>query len=142
MNWLEFIFSSRARYRLMRHGIFWLAWWWYFYSFSFLLKSPSNTSGLLENPLWIWKLHELLLSFYLVLIQMITVYTITHYLLPRLLEDHRTFKFIFSVAILALLMTVSCHVVYQYFYPQGADYNIPFNSRNRTTGGPVSMRVP
>ncbi len=31
MQWPDFVFSNRPRHRFLRHTLFWVAWWLYFY---------------------------------------------------------------------------------------------------------------
>jgi hypothetical protein len=40
MQWHEFVFSKKPAYRLLRHSVFWVAWWIYFSLCQYLFQQP------------------------------------------------------------------------------------------------------
>ena len=40
MQWHDFVFSEKPAIRLLRHSVFWMAWWIYFTVCQYILEQP------------------------------------------------------------------------------------------------------
>lgn len=82
MNGHDYLFSSRARYRLLRHATFWVLWWAYFTVIYFHFQQTGlQTIGFdrLSGAL-------LVKSVCLLAVHMVATYSFTAYLLPGFLQ--------------------------------------------------------
>jgi Histidine kinase len=81
----DFIFSGKSGKRLLRHLLFWLAWWFYFALCDYLYQLPAQ--GLIVKPIFINTGSNLLIkTFLLVGVYAIACYTILYYLMPAVIK--------------------------------------------------------
>lgn len=147
MKWYEFIFSNQPGHRRLRHGVFWLLWWLYFFSTTWWLQSPYNKSGLWETSAWKWNNADFLISLWMVLIHIIACYLVLWFLLPRYLLKAKYFKFMLGIFLLGVAMAELSHFMYDKIFPLGETNFISFQTstgiKNNTwwasiSAGPLS----
>lgn len=144
MNWHEFIFSNEPKPRLLRHGIFWLLWWCYFFSSTYLIRSPYNRSGQWEESAWNWSKSGFVISFWMLLLHMSACYIVIRIWLPNLLLKGKYLKFLSCVIILGLAMAPVSHFFYMSVFPMGEnDFIVFLKGKNNTwwasiAAGPLS----
>jgi hypothetical protein len=90
MSWHDFIFSPQRKIRLFRHGVFWLAWWLYFFGSRYfypavLLTGKNGGPRNVDLHISIWNATELVRSVLMVSVHMAACYLIIYFLLPRFL---------------------------------------------------------
>jgi hypothetical protein len=101
MRWHEFVFSTKLRVRLLRHAVFWAAWWLYFLICGYILFQPS------PNELQAYYVtvgsHLFLKTSLLLLISVIACYAFNYLILPQLLKGQRLKPAVNMVVLCALL---------------------------------------
>lgn len=90
MSWHDFIFSPQRKIRLLRHGLFWLGWWLYFFGSRYfypavLLTGKNGGPRNIDPDMGIWNATELVRSILMVSVHMAACYMIIYFLLPRFL---------------------------------------------------------
>ncbi len=147
MKWHEFIFSNQPRHRLLRHVVFWLLWWCYFFGTIYWLQSPYNRSGLWETSAWKWSNTNFFISLWMVLIHVFACYAVTGFLLPKYLLKAKYGKFFLGIFLLGVLMAEVSHFIYDKLFPLGETNFISFQTsmgiKNNTwwasiSAGPLS----
>ena len=121
-------------HRRVRHCLFWLVWWLYFFSTTYFLQSPHNLSGLWETKLLQLQSREVVISFFMLMIHMSACYLVLYFFLPQYLLKGKYLKLILLTLILAAIMATLSHLAYQFIFPLGENKSIPFtkgsNSNN------------
>src|SRR5215208_6244430 len=84
MQWHELVFSEKWRQRLLRHFIFWMAWWLYFSVCFYMFQLP-DPRGLKTLYVTVGS-HLFLKSFLLVLIYAVACYAFIYFLLPWIIK--------------------------------------------------------
>jgi len=85
MQWHEFIFSEQRNYKLLRHFVFWTAWW-LFFLFCFILFH--NPNGNKVNPFnLIPGDHLVLKTSLLVLLYALACYPLIYFILPEIIKS-------------------------------------------------------
>src|SRR5438094_916325 len=84
MQWHEFVFSKKPAYRLMRHSIFWVAWWIYFSLCQYLFEEPlSRVAKISYVTVGSFVLVK---TFLLVLMDAAACYLFIYFLLPQFIK--------------------------------------------------------
>ena len=114
MPWREFIFSDHPRHRLLRHLLFWSAWWLYF----FVIYWYNQNVGEMAYDRFI-KLgsHIFIKSFFLLFIQAIASYSFIYVLLPRFLVKSKWLKLAAGILLLSLIIFIAGYCLHAWFYP-------------------------
>jgi sensor histidine kinase YesM len=108
MRWHEFIFSEKWIKRLLRHLIFWLAWWLYFSLCDYLYQQPMT--GL--RPVYvITGSHIFLKTLLLIFVYAMASYVFIYVLLPLVMKD----KWLKAAAI-TLLLCISLFTAGYFMY--------------------------
>jgi hypothetical protein len=109
MNLHEFIFSTKAPQRYIRHIVFWLLWWYYsFVSINFLSQQSSAPRKLEYS---FQSFPDIIHSLLILLIQAFACYAIIYFLLPRLLLKARYFLFLACTIILGFAIVQASRFV-------------------------------
>jgi hypothetical protein len=87
MRWHEFAFSTKPNIRLVRHAVFWAAWWLYFVICGYVLFQPSPNN--LQAYYVTVGPHLFLKTSLLLLISVIACYAFSYIILPQLLKGQR-----------------------------------------------------
>src|SRR6187455_1565455 len=84
MQWHEFVFSKKPAHRLLRHFVFWAAWWIYFSLCHYLFQRSlsGEREALDETPYVTVGSWVLLKIFLLVLMDAAACYIFIYFLLP------------------------------------------------------------
>jgi len=86
MQWHEFIFSEQRKHKLLRHFVFWAAWWSFFLCCFILFPNP-KLSGNKVNPFnLIPGDHLLLKTSLLVLLYALACYPLIYFILPEIIK--------------------------------------------------------
>jgi hypothetical protein len=112
MSWHDFIFSPQKKIRLLRHGLFWLAWWLYFfgsrYFYPVVLLTGKNSQPKNINPdLSIWNTTELVRSILMVSVHLAACYAIIYFLLPRFLLTGKYLLMLAGLMVVTGLMVLA-----------------------------------
>ena len=84
MRWHEFIFSEQSKHKLLRHFVFWTAWW-SFFLICFILFH--NMNGNKVNPFNLAPGDHLLLkTTLLVLLYALGCYPLVYFILPEIIK--------------------------------------------------------
>ncbi len=94
MQWHEYIFSEHRKHKLMRHFVFWSAWWLFFLICFILFNNLTPTSptgninpGNMVNPFNMTPGEHLLLkTFLLVLLYALACYPLIYFILPEIIK--------------------------------------------------------
>src|SRR5215210_4961447 len=84
MQWHDFVFSKKPVFRLLRHLVFWAAWWIYFTVCQYTLQQPSLI-GLRPRYILIGS-HIEIKTFLLLCVYATACYSFIYVLLPQLLK--------------------------------------------------------
>lgn len=86
MQWHEFIFSEQRKHKLLRHFVFWTAWWSFFLC-SFILFPNPTLAGNKVNPFnLVPGDHLLLKTSLLVLLYALACYPLIYFILPEIIK--------------------------------------------------------
>src|SRR5215203_5124420 len=86
MQWHEFVFSEKRKYKIARHLSFWAAWWSYFLLCYFLIQQPIPGLGL-KMPLFLTPGDHLFFkTFLLVLLYAMACYPLLYFVLPNIIK--------------------------------------------------------
>ena len=113
MSWHEFVFSEKRRTRIMRHAIFWLAWWMYFASTYYYYLQVGHYKlafGHLGSILF-------LQTFFLVLIHLTACYYFIYILLPRYLLTRKYFLLAAGSIVLAIFLLATGYFFHHTIFP-------------------------
>ena len=84
MQWHEFIFSEQRKHKLLRHFVFWSAWWLFFLIGFILFNDPKGNK---VNPFNLAPGDNLLLkTFLLVLLYALACYPLIYFILPEIIK--------------------------------------------------------
>src|SRR4030095_1890522 len=84
MQWHEFIFSEKRKHKLLRHLVFWVSWWLFFF-ICFILFN--NMKGNMVNPFNLAPGEHLILkTFLLVLLYTLACYPLIYFILPEIIK--------------------------------------------------------
>jgi len=91
MQWHEFIFSEQRKYKLLRHLVFWVSWWLFFFICFMLSPGGINNEGkLIYNMINPFNLapgdHLILKTFLLVLLYALACYPLIYFILPEIIK--------------------------------------------------------
>ena len=92
MQWHEFIFSEQRKHKLLRHFVFWTAWWLFFLICFILFHDPTPTTPIVNkvNPFnLVPGEHLLLKTFLLVLSYALSCYPLIYIILPEIIKRKR-----------------------------------------------------
>jgi hypothetical protein len=114
MQWHELIFSENTKIKMVRHLVFWLAWWIY-YCFCFsLLQSVSFPT---INPVFVSVGSFIIVkSFFLIAIYAVACYFFIYTILP-ILKAGKYFSFFAATLLLLNVLVFACHFEYWYLFP-------------------------
>ena len=115
MQWHEFIFSEKPAYRLLRHSVFWMAWWIYFSVCQYLYALPPP--GGLSQPYYIlFGSHVVVKTFLLVCIYAIACYTFIYFLLLQLLKG-KWLKAFSGIFFLCAALFAVAYLMFWHIFP-------------------------
>ena len=110
MQWHEFIFSEQRKHKLLRHLVFWTAWW-LFFLFGFMLFN--DPGGNKVNPFNLAPGDHLLLkTFLLVLLYALACYPLIYFILPEIIKS----KWLKAIAYFILLCSFLYVATYFLFW--------------------------
>lgn len=114
MQWHKFVFSEKPAIRLVRHSVFWVAWWMYFSVCQYLYEQPPP-GGLVPYYV-LFGSHVVIKTFLLVCIYAIACYTFIYILLPQLFNGKwlKAFSGIFCLC--AALFTLA-YLMFWHIFP-------------------------
>jgi hypothetical protein len=119
MQWHEFVFSKKPTHRLLRHSVFWAAWWVYFsvchYLFQQLL-SGGRAQHLDEIQYVSVGSLVLAKTFLLVLMDAAACYTFIYFLLPQFING-KWLKAYVNTLLLGMFMFGAAWVMYWSVFP-------------------------
>jgi hypothetical protein len=112
MSWHDFIFSPQRKIRLLRHGLFWLAWWLYFFGSRYfypavLLTGKNGGPRNVDLNTSIWNATELVRSILMVSVHMAACYLIIYFLLPRFLLAGKYLAMLAGLVVLTAVMVLA-----------------------------------
>lgn len=109
MQWHEFIFSEQRKHKLLRHLVFWIAWWLYFLLFFFVSQQdiPGGTRTFYLFP----GEHLPIKTFLLILLYVVACYALIYYILPKIIKG----KWLKATAYFSILC-LSLYFVSYYLY--------------------------
>jgi uncharacterized protein with PQ loop repeat len=114
MKWHEFVFSTRRNARLMRHAVFWTAWWLYLIVCNYVIYQP-NPDG--KKAYYVMAGQHLLpKTFLLLLVGAIACYSFNYLILPQLLKGQRL-KPAANIAVLCALLYYIGYFIYWTIFP-------------------------
>lgn len=113
MQWYDFVFSNRPRESFMRHLLFWMTWWLYFF---FIYWYNQHTGFEYDNFIKLGS-YIFLKSFLLLLIHAIACYIFIYFLLPRYLVKAKWLKLTAGIFLLGTLLSVSGYLLYKWLFP-------------------------
>src|SRR5687767_8571308 len=102
MRWHDLIFSNRSPHRPLRHVIFWLLWWCFFYGsfYAFQQLQDKYITWITWNPVMVIK------SWLIVLTHIYACYSILYIVLPKFLESRRLVATAGLFAVIAITGTL------------------------------------
>lgn len=113
MSGHDFIFSTDKRYRLLRHGLFWVLWWAYFTTIYFHYQQTGlQTIGF--DP---WNGPLLVKSILLLVLHMVACYSFTAYLLPGFLQRAPLGWLLTGVGVLTAFIVVAGYYLHGEVFP-------------------------
>ena len=122
MQWHEFIFSKKPADRLLRHSVFWAAWWLYFSLCQYLFQE-SLTGGTVDATSYLTvgsflTVGSLLLlkTFLLVLMDAAACYAFIYFLLPQFVQG-KWFKPFVNTLLLGIFMFGAAWFLYWSVFP-------------------------
>jgi len=132
MQWHEFIFSEQRKHKLLRHLVFWVAWWLFFFICFMLSPSRINTRGILApnrvNPFDLAPGDHLILkTFLLVLLYALACYPLIYFLLPQIIKR----KWLKATASFILLCSLLYAATYFLFW-NGFSFIDSFSASSKT----------
>ena len=114
MLWHEFAFSHKPAYRLLRHFVFWAAWWIYFSVCQYLYQQP-HASG--YQPLFVTVgSHLWIKTFLLVFIYAIASYTFIYFLLPHIIKG-KWLKAVATIISLGTFLFAAAYFIFWNVFP-------------------------
>jgi hypothetical protein len=114
MKWHEFVFSQKPAKRLLRHLVFWVAWWLYFSVCYYLYQHPPE-GGL--KPYFVTVGSYLFIkTVLLVFISAIACYTFIYFILPQLIKGKRLKPFV-NVLMLCTFLFGAGYFMYWTIFP-------------------------
>jgi hypothetical protein len=114
MQWHEFVFSKKPAYRLLRHSVFWVAWWIYFSFCQFLFEKPlsGHFDGAYVNVGYLL----LLKTFLLILMDAAACYLFIYFLLPQFIKG-KWLKPLVGTLLLGICMFGAAWFMYWSVFP-------------------------
>jgi hypothetical protein len=110
----DFVFSEKSLHRLLRHAVFWTAWWLYFSISFFYLQQPSP--GRLQ-PLYVTVgSHILLKTFLLVFLYAVASYAFIYVLLPQIIKG-KSLKPAVTALLLGAILFAGAYILYWKIFP-------------------------
>jgi hypothetical protein len=131
MQWHDFVFSNQPRQRLLRHIVFWTAWWLYF---SAIYWYNQHIHGIAYDKFIKLGSHIFIKSFLLLFIHAIACYIFIYFLLPRYLIKSKWLKLIAGTLLLSILLFVAGYLLYKWVFPF---VNFIFSSPADSTNMPL-----
>ena len=113
MQWHEFVFSKKPADRLMRHSVFWVAWWLYFSLCQYLFQK--QFSGHEISYVTVGSL-LLLKTFLLVLMDAAACYIFIYFLLPQFIKG-KWLKPLVNTLLLGIFMFGAAWFLYWTVFP-------------------------
>jgi sensor histidine kinase YesM len=129
MQWHDFIFSNQWGHKSQRHFAFWFLWWVYIvFTIFFTHAIPANPNvknqlffhyqpGLNELGLLFYSLLVLVKSFLLIVIHFFYCYTVTYFLIPRLLLRRKYVTMLAGLIGASVLIVFTGYFLYSIVYP-------------------------
>ena len=116
MKWHEFVFSQKPAKRLLRHLVFWVAWWLYFSVCHYLFQQPPE-GGPRSKPYFVTVGSYLFIkTVLLVFISAIACYVSIYLILPQLLKGKRL-KPVANVLMLCTFLFGAGYFMYWTIFP-------------------------
>lgn len=118
MQWHKFVFSKKPAHRLLRHLVFWAAWWIYFSLCHYLFqRSLSGERAPLDEISYV-TVGSLLLfkTFLLVLMDAAACYTFIYFLLPQFIKG-KWLKASVNTLLLGMFMFGAAWFMYWSVFP-------------------------
>jgi hypothetical protein len=117
MQWHEFVFSKKPVQRLLRHSVFWAAWWIYFSlcQYLFHISSPLGEPVNKISYVTIGSL-VFLKTFLLILMDAAACYTFIYFLLPQFLNG-KWLKASVDTLLLGISMFGAAYLMYWSVFP-------------------------
>jgi hypothetical protein len=113
MQWHKVVFSEDNRHQLLRHFLFWVAWWIYFSACQYLYQHPPSRG---REVLVTVGSHLLVKTFLLVLVYAIACYTFIYFLLPQLLKG-KWLKAVANITVLCIFLLAAAHFMFWDVFP-------------------------
>lgn len=114
MQWHDFVFSKKRAFRLLRHLVFWTAWWIYFTICQYTLEQPSLT-GFRPQYILMGSYIEIK-TFLLVCVYVIACYSFIYVLLPQLLKG-KQLKAISGIFFLSAVLFTAAYLMFWHIFP-------------------------
>jgi len=132
MQWHEFIFSEQRKYKLLRHLVFWVSWWLFFFICFMLSPGGINNEGkLIYNMINPFNLapgdHLILKTFLLVLLYALACYPLIYFILPEIIKR----KWLNATVYFALLCSILYLATYFLFW-NGFSFIDSFSASSKT----------
>ena len=132
MPWHEFIFSEQRKHKLLRHFVFWVSWWSFFFICFILSHSLKDYNGnLMHNKVNPFNLapgdHLILKTFLLVLLYALACYPLIYFILPEIIKR----KWLNATVYFALLCSILYLATYFLFW-NGFSFIDSFSASSKT----------
>ncbi len=113
MQWHKLVFSEEYRHRLLRHFLFWVAWWIYLSACQYLYQHPPFRG---REVLVSVGSHLLVKTFLLLLVYAIPCYTFIYFLLPRLMNG-KWLKAVAGILVLCIFLLGAAYFIFWDVFP-------------------------
>src|SRR4051794_4242295 len=114
MKWYDFVFSDHRKERLLRHTVFWAAWWLYFFTVYWYTQ---HVAGVYYDNFIKLGSHIFLKSFLLLSIHAIACYAFIYVLLPRYLVKSSWLKLVAISLLVCMLVVTTGYVIHAWLFP-------------------------
>ncbi len=114
MQWHKFVFSKKTAHWLLRHSVFWAAWWIYFLLSHYLFQQPTPGGG--KHGYVTVGSFIFIKTFLLLLIGALACYIFIYLILPQLIKGKRL-KPAANVVMLAAFLFGLGYFVYWTIFP-------------------------
>ena len=114
MQWREFIFSEQRKHKLLRHLVFWAAWWTYFTVCYYVFQQPLPRSTL--KPYYLTPGAALpVKTFLMVLMYALACYPLIYFILPKIINGKLLKGTAFFILLCSLLFIASYLLYWKLF---------------------------
>src|SRR5215469_7200605 len=115
MQWYEFVFSEKKGKRLLRHSLFWMAWWLYLLFCNYLYQQ--HVTGSTADRGYVVAGHYVFIkTFLLLLIYAAACYVVICFLMPQLIKG-KWKKPALTLLLLFTILYMAAHLLYWNIFP-------------------------